>query len=244
MIRAAATLGDEQTDFYSDDRSITYFQSLLPHSDKIVSVYVGLTDGSFRQARRVDPNNRIGNAFPPPGIASSPLAGSIRARRGRCSIATPFLDKGGKELGNSTSPRPTIRARAGGIARRSRRRANCTSPIPTSSRPWAWSASRWRSPFTSTARWRASSPSTSRSTASGSISPNARSVPGRSATCSIVAATCWRRRICRAATPATRAWSSCATSAQLDNELPAIAYGARPHGGTMRSVLLLHPGWP
>src|SRR5215218_7168135 len=67
MIRAAAIVGDEQTDFYTDNRSIKYFYAILQHSPKIVSVYVGLTDGSFRQARRIDPTVPINDALPPPG---------------------------------------------------------------------------------------------------------------------------------------------------------------------------------
>src|SRR5258708_37429972 len=34
LIRTAATLGNELPDYYSSDRSTSYFQSLLPHSDK------------------------------------------------------------------------------------------------------------------------------------------------------------------------------------------------------------------
>ena len=103
LVRAAATLGNEMPDYYASDRSIAYFQSLLPHSDKIVSAYVGLADGSFRQARRVEANARIGNAFPP--------AGSIFASR----VIDPtkgaplldryvFFDKDGKELGRLDEP--------------------------------------------------------------------------------------------------------------------------------------------
>src|SRR4051794_2477934 len=51
LIRAAAVIGDEQPAFYGDNRSIKYFYAILQHSPKIVSVYAGLNDGSFRQAR-------------------------------------------------------------------------------------------------------------------------------------------------------------------------------------------------
>jgi adenylate cyclase len=67
LIRAAAVLGDEQPDFYADNRSIKYFQSILQHSPKIVSVYVGLSDGTFRQARRIDPKVPVLDKLPPPG---------------------------------------------------------------------------------------------------------------------------------------------------------------------------------
>jgi len=67
LIRAAAVLGDEQPHFYGDNRSIKYFYAILQHSPKIVSVYVGLNDGSFRQARRIDPMVPINGQLPPPG---------------------------------------------------------------------------------------------------------------------------------------------------------------------------------
>src|SRR5258708_7596352 len=103
LVRAAATLGNEMPDYYASDRSIAYFQSLLPHSDKIVSAYVGLADGSFRQARRVEANARIGNAFPP--------AGAVFASRVIDPKKDPplldryvFFDKSGKELGKLDEP--------------------------------------------------------------------------------------------------------------------------------------------
>jgi len=66
LIRAAAVVGDEQPDFYRGNRSIKYFYAILQHSPKIVSVYVGLDDGSFRQARRIDPKVPIYDKLPPP----------------------------------------------------------------------------------------------------------------------------------------------------------------------------------
>src|SRR5829696_7851851 len=67
LIRSAASIGNQVPDFYSDDRSLRYFFSLLLHSDKIVSFYVGLEDGSFRQTRRVDPTVKIFDKLPPVG---------------------------------------------------------------------------------------------------------------------------------------------------------------------------------
>lgn len=66
LIRAAAVIGNEQPDFYRDNRSIKYFYAILQHSPKIVSVYAGLDDGSFRQARRIDPKVPIYDKLPPP----------------------------------------------------------------------------------------------------------------------------------------------------------------------------------
>ena len=67
LVRAAAVLGDQQSEFYADNRSIKYFEAILQHSPKIVSVYAGLSDGSFRQARRIDPKVAIFDKPPPAG---------------------------------------------------------------------------------------------------------------------------------------------------------------------------------
>jgi adenylate cyclase len=65
LIRSAAMVGNQQSDFYSDNRSLKYLLSLLLHSDKLVSIYVGLNDGSFRQARQINPTVRIQGKLPP-----------------------------------------------------------------------------------------------------------------------------------------------------------------------------------
>jgi adenylate cyclase len=41
---------------------------MLMHSDKLVSVYVGMADGSFRQARQINPTVEIQNQLPPVGV--------------------------------------------------------------------------------------------------------------------------------------------------------------------------------
>src|SRR5262249_52762558 len=53
--------------FYFDNRCFKYFYSILQHSPKIVSVYVGLNDGAFRQTRRIDPTVKIQDKLPPEG---------------------------------------------------------------------------------------------------------------------------------------------------------------------------------
>jgi adenylate cyclase len=67
LARSTAELGKEYPDFYLDNRPLGFFHSMLLHSDKIVSVYVGLEDGSFRQVRRVDPAVPIQGKLPPAG---------------------------------------------------------------------------------------------------------------------------------------------------------------------------------
>jgi len=101
MIRAAAVVGDEETDFYADNRSIKYFYAILQHSPKIVSVYVGLSDGSFRQARRIDPKVPINDALPPPGTQ---FAYRWIERKGSEKPIDRylFLDANGQRLGVSS----------------------------------------------------------------------------------------------------------------------------------------------
>ena len=65
LVRSAATVGSQEPDFYSDNRSLEYLFSMLLHSDKLVSVYVGMADGSFRQARRINPAVEIQDKLPP-----------------------------------------------------------------------------------------------------------------------------------------------------------------------------------
>jgi adenylate cyclase len=101
MIRAAAVIGDEQADFYADNRSIKYFYAILQHSPKIVSVYVGLTDGSFRQARRIDPKVPINDALPPPGAQFAYRWIERKAGEGPVDRYL-FLDANGQGLGVSS----------------------------------------------------------------------------------------------------------------------------------------------
>jgi adenylate cyclase len=68
LIRSAAMVGSQQPDFYYDNRSHKYLLSVLLHSDKLISIYVGMSDGSFRQARRINPTAKIQNRLPPEGV--------------------------------------------------------------------------------------------------------------------------------------------------------------------------------
>jgi len=68
LIRSAAMVGTQRPDFYSDNRSLKYLLSVLLHGGKLVSVYVGMDDGSFRQARIINPDAKIWDALPPAGV--------------------------------------------------------------------------------------------------------------------------------------------------------------------------------
>jgi adenylate cyclase len=65
LIRSAAMVGTQQPNFYSDNRSLKYLFSVLLHSDKLMSIYVGMADGSFRQARQINPAAKIQDKLPP-----------------------------------------------------------------------------------------------------------------------------------------------------------------------------------
>src|SRR5881394_2816456 len=68
LVRSAAAIGNERPDFYASNRSLKYLFNILVHSDRIISMYVGMADGSFRQARRIDPTVMIQDKTPPEGV--------------------------------------------------------------------------------------------------------------------------------------------------------------------------------
>lgn len=103
LVRAAGALGDQLPSIYADERSVKYFHSILVHSQDIVSVYAALNDGSFRQARRIDPGVRIFNEFPPKGT----VVASRFVEPGAASTLLDryvFLDHDGKALGELSAP--------------------------------------------------------------------------------------------------------------------------------------------
>ncbi len=103
LVRSAAAIGDRSSDFYSSDRCFKYFHALLLHSRKIVSAYVGLEDGSFRQTRRIDPKVEIAGQLPPDG--SSYAYRWIVRRSGQPTLDHYlFLDSDLKELGEASQP--------------------------------------------------------------------------------------------------------------------------------------------
>jgi len=100
LVRSAAVVGDQQPDFYSDNRSLKYLFSIQRHSDKIVSAYVGIADGSFRQARQINPAVEIQGKLPPEGVRYAfrwidPPSGPTPIDR------YVFLDANEMELGRS-----------------------------------------------------------------------------------------------------------------------------------------------
>ena len=103
LVRSAATLGEQAPDFYSSDVAIPYFQSMVLHSDTIVSAYVGLSDGSFRQSRRMDTDQRVFNEFPPKGTAFA-ARHVLPDNQGRLIDSYTYLDAQGKELGTASAP--------------------------------------------------------------------------------------------------------------------------------------------
>jgi adenylate cyclase len=103
LVRSAASIGEQDPGFYADNRCLKYFYSILLHSQKMVSVYVGLDNGSFRQTRRVDPAVEIQDKLPPQGAKYAyrwvlPSAGSPLLDH------YTFLDAKLKELGSTEEP--------------------------------------------------------------------------------------------------------------------------------------------
>ena len=103
LVRSAAAIGDEFPEFYASIRCFKYFQTILVHSPKIVSVYVGLEDGSFRQTRRIDAEVKMQDKLPPQGARYAyrwivPKAGE------RTLDHFLYLDADLKELGSSDQP--------------------------------------------------------------------------------------------------------------------------------------------
>ena len=103
LVRSAATLGEQTPDFFNSDVAIPYFQSMVLHSDTIVSAYVGLSDGAFRQSRRMDTDQRVFNEFPPKGTAFA-ARHVLPDSQGRLIDSYTYLDAQGKELGTASAP--------------------------------------------------------------------------------------------------------------------------------------------
>ena len=100
LVRSAAALGSEQPEFFEENRSLKYLFSILQHSDRIISMYVGLSDGSFRQARQIDPAVEIQGKLPPVGTRWADRW--ITPRSGSAPVDHYlFLDKDRRELGLS-----------------------------------------------------------------------------------------------------------------------------------------------
>jgi len=100
LVRSAAAIGDEQADFYADNRSLKYMFSILQHSERIISVYVGLNDGSFRQARQINPAVEVQGKLPPPGTRYADRW--ITPQRASAPVDHYlFLDADRRELGSS-----------------------------------------------------------------------------------------------------------------------------------------------
>ena len=109
-VAAAATLGNEYPGFYADNRALKYFFSVLRPADSILSFYVGMEDGSFRQARRIEPNVDVFGRRPP---ASTQYAWRlVEPRSGQpTQDRYIFLDGTQRELGqiavsSDYDPRP------------------------------------------------------------------------------------------------------------------------------------------
>ena len=144
LIATAAELGRQDPKIFEDDRALAYLFRILQHSDTVLNVYVGLDDGSFRQARRIhDPKVPIHGAPPPEGAEFAyrlvepalGLAGAGPLHLPRLQPEPPGRSRRGERL-RSARPAVVRRGRSPPVPPRSR--------IPKSSGPSAWSASPWQ----------------------------------------------------------------------------------------------------
>jgi adenylate cyclase len=103
MVRVAAMLGEQQDDFYADNRSMKYFETILQHSPRIVSAYVGLNDGQFRQARRLSPDAVLFGKQVPAGTRFS-YHWLEYPDGGGAVDHNVFLDANGQGLGAQQAP--------------------------------------------------------------------------------------------------------------------------------------------
>ena len=104
LVRSAAAIGEQYPDFYFDNRCFKYFYSILQHSPKIVSVYVGLNDGTFRQTRRIDPAVKIIQDKLPPEGSLFAYRWVVPKPGERTLDHYLFLGANLKELGESEEP--------------------------------------------------------------------------------------------------------------------------------------------
>ena len=104
MVRVAAALGEQQGDFYADNRSMKYFEAILQHSPKIVSAYVGLNDGQFRQTRRLNADAVLFGKPVPAGTRFSYHWLAYPNGGGGAVDHNVFLDAEGRGLGAQEAP--------------------------------------------------------------------------------------------------------------------------------------------
>ncbi len=100
MIRSSAEIGNQQQEFFSDNRALKYFDSVLQHDKSIVSVYAGLEDGSFRQARRVQPDFKFHDKTPPEG-AQYAYRNIVPTKKSGTMEHYAFLSADRQEIGTS-----------------------------------------------------------------------------------------------------------------------------------------------
>lgn len=98
LVSLAATLGGQTPQFYNGEAAFLYFQRMVQHSDMILSAYVGLSDGSFRQLRRMYPDQRVFNQLAPKGTEFAARRVTTDSR-GLRSDSYRYLDAQGAELG-------------------------------------------------------------------------------------------------------------------------------------------------
>ncbi|MEX2643464.1 MAG: adenylate/guanylate cyclase domain-containing protein, partial [Acetobacterales bacterium] len=102
LVASAAQVGNAEHDFFSDNRSLGYLFTILLHSERIVAMYIGAEDGSFRQARRIEPAGGVDGNLAPPDTQYAYRW--IEAGGDPTPDNYVFLDGDRQELGRSSQP--------------------------------------------------------------------------------------------------------------------------------------------
>jgi adenylate cyclase len=100
LVQGAAEVGQSQPDFYSDNRSDAFLFTILQHSPQIVAAYIGAEDGSFRQARRMG----NGNDGTPPGARYAWRWIGSTTSDGKRLDHYDYRGEAGQDLGQSARP--------------------------------------------------------------------------------------------------------------------------------------------
>ena len=242
LIATAAELGRQDPRIFEDDRALAYLFRILQHSDTVLNVYVGLDDGSFRQARRIhDPKVPIHGAPPPEGAEFAyrlvepalGLAGAGPLHLPRLQPEPPGRGGRGERL---RSARPAV-VRQGG---RRRCHHDHGSRSLLGVRP-----GRHHRGGTVRGRQRADRRGCCGHhpgqllRLSGAVTASARAASATSST-----RTEWSspRPMGRRSPAATTTRSTCITSARSSSGLVALAYGLRPRGDPAPVYAFSHDG--
>lgn len=103
-LRSAAMVGHQDSAFLHSDASFEYLLTLLRQSPTLISVYVGMPDGTFRQARIFEANKKLPDGTRPPPQTRFALRTVGPQPDGSIADRYQFIDYDGNPLGEKTFP--------------------------------------------------------------------------------------------------------------------------------------------